>query len=113
MVGRGATPLHLAARRKQPECVHILLYNGALACASTGRYGFPGSTPLHLAARGGSLDCIRMLLAWGADRLQRDASGSPYAASRRLFTNGNAYTPLLAPKRGSTLCATSEAFTLQ
>ncbi|MBA0846830.1 hypothetical protein Goshw_007965 [Gossypium schwendimanii] len=73
--GRGATPLHLAARRKQPECVHILLYNGALVCASTGRYGFPGSTPLHLAARGGSLDCIRMLLAWGADRLQRDASG--------------------------------------
>ncbi|MFQ6640647.1 hypothetical protein Gotur_016365 [Gossypium turneri] len=37
--GRGATPLHLAARRKQPECVHILLYNGALVCASTGRYG--------------------------------------------------------------------------
>lgn len=36
---------------------------------------FPGSTPLHLAARGGSLDCIRELLAWGADRLQRDASG--------------------------------------
>ncbi|XP_040930959.1 putative E3 ubiquitin-protein ligase XBAT31 [Gossypium hirsutum] len=74
-MGRGATPLHLAARRKQPECVHILLYNGALVCASTGRYGFPGSTPLHLAARGGSLDCIRMLLAWGVDRLQRDASG--------------------------------------
>lgn len=38
-------------------------------------YRFPGSTPLHLAARGGSLDCIRELLAWGADRLQRDASG--------------------------------------
>lgn len=35
----------------------------------------PGSTPLHLAAKGGSLDCIRELLAWGADRLQRDASG--------------------------------------
>ncbi|XP_040947397.1 putative E3 ubiquitin-protein ligase XBAT31 [Gossypium hirsutum] len=74
--GRGATPLHLTARRKQPECVHILLYNGALVCASSGRYGFPGSTPLHLVARGGSLDCICMLLAWGADRLQRDASGS-------------------------------------
>lgn len=38
-------------------------------------YSFPGSTPLHLAARSGSLDCIRELLAWGADRLQRDASG--------------------------------------
>ncbi|XP_050367606.1 putative E3 ubiquitin-protein ligase XBAT31 isoform X2 [Argentina anserina] len=77
--GRGATPLHLAARRSRPECVHILLDNGALVCASTGGYSCPGSTPLHLAARGGSLDCIRGLLAWGADRSQRDASGRmPY-----------------------------------
>ncbi|KAM1115636.1 hypothetical protein TB2_006157 [Malus domestica] len=77
--GKGATPLHLAARRSRPECVHILLDNGALVSASTGRYGFPGSTPLHLAASGGSLDCIRGLLAWGADRVQRDSSGRiPY-----------------------------------
>ncbi|OIW08623.1 hypothetical protein TanjilG_03299 [Lupinus angustifolius] len=77
--GRGATPLHLAARQRQPECVHILLDSGALVCAPTGRYGCPGSTALHLAARGGSLDCIRALLAWGADRFQRDASGRmPY-----------------------------------
>ncbi|GLT67067.1 hypothetical protein SLA2020_394000 [Shorea laevis] len=76
---KGATPLHLAARQRQSECVHSLLDNGALVCASTGRYGIPESTPLHLAARGGSLDCIRKLLAWGADRLQRDASGRiPY-----------------------------------
>ncbi|PSR86702.1 E3 ubiquitin-protein ligase XBAT31 [Actinidia chinensis var. chinensis] len=73
--GKGATPLHLAARQRRPQCVHLLLDNGALVCASTSGYGFPGSTPLHLAARGGSLDCIRELLAWGADRLQRDASG--------------------------------------
>ncbi|KAK6935882.1 Ankyrin repeat [Dillenia turbinata] len=77
--GRGATPLHLAARQKRPQCVHILLDNGALVCTSTGTYGTPGSTPLHLAARGGSMDCIRELLAWGADRLQRDSSGRiPY-----------------------------------
>ncbi|RDX63012.1 putative E3 ubiquitin-protein ligase XBAT31 [Mucuna pruriens] len=77
--GKGATPLHLAARQRRSECVHILLDSGALVCASTGGYGCPGSTPLHLAARGGSLDCIRELLAWGADRLQRDASGRiPY-----------------------------------
>ncbi|XVF20062.1 hypothetical protein REPUB_Repub11eG0165800 [Reevesia pubescens] len=80
--GRGATPLHLAARQRRPECLHILLDNGSLVCASTGRYGCPGSTPLHLAARGGSLDCIRKLLAWGADRLQRDASGRiPYVVA--------------------------------
>ncbi|KAL7247522.1 hypothetical protein ACSBR2_002438 [Camellia fascicularis] len=77
--GKGATPLHLAARQRRPECVHILLDNGALVCTSTGGYGFPGSTPLHLAARGGSLECIRELLAWGGDRLQRDSSGRiPY-----------------------------------
>ncbi|OVA18346.1 zinc finger protein [Macleaya cordata] len=78
----GATPLHLAARQRQPDCVHILLNNGGLVCASTGGHGCPGSTPLHLAARGGSLDCIRELLAWGADRLQRDTSGRiPYAVA--------------------------------
>lgn len=77
--GRGATPLHLAARHRRPECVHILLSNEALVSASTGGYGYPGCTPLHLAARAGSLDCVRELLAWGADRLQRDASGRlPY-----------------------------------
>ncbi|XP_027342152.1 putative E3 ubiquitin-protein ligase XBAT31 isoform X3 [Abrus precatorius] len=77
--GKGATPLHLAARQRRSECVHILLDSGALVCASTGGYGCSGSTPLHLAARGGSLDCIRELLAWGGDRLQRDASGRiPY-----------------------------------
>ncbi|KAK8550895.1 hypothetical protein V6N13_119397 [Hibiscus sabdariffa] len=79
---KGATPLHLAARQRRPECVHILLDNGALVCASTGGYVFPGSTPLHLAARGGSLDCVRKLLAWGADRLHRDASGRiPYVVA--------------------------------
>ncbi|XP_058109698.1 putative E3 ubiquitin-protein ligase XBAT31 [Magnolia sinica] len=76
----GATPLHLAARQRRPDCVHILLDNGSLVCCSTGGYGCaPGSTPLHLAARGGCLDSVRELLAWGADRLQRDSSGRiPY-----------------------------------
>ncbi|THG04413.1 hypothetical protein TEA_029261 [Camellia sinensis var. sinensis] len=86
--GKGATPLHLAARQRRPECVHILLDNGALVCASTGGYGFPGSTPLHLAARGGSLDCIRELLAWGADRLQRDSSGFPGSTPLHLAARG-------------------------
>ncbi|XP_028784369.1 putative E3 ubiquitin-protein ligase XBAT31 isoform X2 [Neltuma alba] len=71
----GATPLHLAARQRQPECLRALLDNGALVCSSPGGYGYAGSTPLHLAARSGSLDCVRILLAWGADRLQLDSSG--------------------------------------
>ncbi|MQL98662.1 hypothetical protein Taro_031381 [Colocasia esculenta] len=94
--GDGATPLHLAARQKRPECVHLLLDNGALACASTGSYGYPGSTPLHLAARGGSLDCVRELLAWGADRQQVDASGRiPYVVA--LKRNHGACAALLNP----------------
>ena len=36
--GKGATPLHLASRQQNPDCVHILLDNGALVCASTGGY---------------------------------------------------------------------------
>ncbi|PIN11969.1 26S proteasome regulatory complex, subunit PSMD10 [Handroanthus impetiginosus] len=82
--GSGATPLHLAARQRRSDCVHILLSSGALVCASTGGYSYPGSTPLHLAARGGSLDCVRELLAWGADRLQRDSSGRiPYMVAMK------------------------------
>ncbi|XVF05516.1 hypothetical protein REPUB_Repub05bG0178800 [Reevesia pubescens] len=99
---RGATPLHLAARQRRPECVHILLDNGALVCASTGGYGCPGSTPLHLAARGGSLDCIRKLLAWGADRLQRDASGRiPYVVA--LKHKHGACSALLNPSSAEPL----------
>lgn len=37
--GRGATPLHLAARQRRSECVHTLLCSGALVSASTSRYG--------------------------------------------------------------------------
>ena len=37
--GKGATPLHLAARQRRHECLHSLLDNGALVCASTGGYG--------------------------------------------------------------------------
>ncbi|XP_042509779.1 putative E3 ubiquitin-protein ligase XBAT31 [Macadamia integrifolia] len=78
----GATPLHLAARQRRADCVHILLDSGALVSASSAGFGCPGSTPLHLAARGGSLDCVRELLAWGADRLQRDSSGRiPYTVA--------------------------------
>ncbi|KAK8515740.1 hypothetical protein V6N13_139288 [Hibiscus sabdariffa] len=102
---RGATPLHLAARQRRPECVRTLLNHGALVCASTGEYGSPGSTPLHLAARGGSLDCIRQLLAWGADRLQRDVSGRiPYVVALKhkhgacaALLNPSSLEPLIWP----------------
>ncbi|CAL9149952.1 E3 ubiquitin-protein ligase XB3 [Musa acuminata AAA Group] len=99
----GATPLHLAAKQRRPDCVHILLDHGALVCASTGGgYGYPGSTPLHLAAHGGSLDCVRKLLAWGADRLQRDSAGRiPYAVA--LKRNHGACAALLNPSAAEPL----------
>ncbi|WOL08429.1 E3 ubiquitin-protein ligase [Canna indica] len=100
--GTGATPLHLAARQKWPDCVHILLDNGSLVCASTGRYGYPGSTSLHLAARGGSLDCVRELLARGADRLQRDSAGRlPYEVA--LKQNHGTCAALLNPSAAEPL----------
>lgn len=103
--GVGATSLHLAARMKRPGVVQLLLRNGALVCATTGAHGRPGSTPLHLAARGGCLDSVRELLAWGADRLQRDASGRiPYAVALKYkhpacaaLLNPGAAEPLVWP----------------
>ncbi|XP_027928173.1 putative E3 ubiquitin-protein ligase XBAT31 [Vigna unguiculata] len=100
--GNGATPLHLAARHRRSECLHALLDNGALVCASTGGYGYPGSTPLHMAARGGSLDCVRMLLAYGADRLQLDSSGKiPFSVA--LKHKHKACAALLDPSSAAPL----------
>ncbi|KAK1378327.1 hypothetical protein POM88_025071 [Heracleum sosnowskyi] len=81
--------------------------NGALVCASTGGYSFPGSTPLHLAARGGSVDFIRELLAWGADQHQRDSSGRiPYTIALK-YKHG-ACAALLNPSSAEPLAATDE-----
>ncbi|KAK8952657.1 putative E3 ubiquitin-protein ligase XBAT31 [Platanthera guangdongensis] len=101
---KGATPLHLAAKKSRPTCVRMLLDNGALVCVSTGDYGSPGSTPLHLAARGGCLDSVRELLAWGADRLQMDSAGRiPYVVALKrnhicaALLNPSSAEPLVWP----------------
>ncbi|CAL5422769.1 unnamed protein product [Camellia sinensis] len=101
----GATQLHLAARQGWLGCVHMLLDSGALVCASSRGYGFPGIISLHFAVRGGSLDCVRELLAWGADRLHRDSSGRiPYMVALRhkhaacaALLNPSAPDPLIWP----------------
>ncbi|XP_020585488.1 E3 ubiquitin-protein ligase XB3-like [Phalaenopsis equestris] len=102
--GKGATPLHLAAKQGRPSCVRMLLDKGALVCAYTGDYGCPGSTPLHLAARGGCLESVRELLAWGADRLQMDSAGRiPYVIALKrkhlcaALLNPSAAEPLVWP----------------
>lgn len=101
---KGATPLHLAAKKCRPTCVRMLLDKGALVCVSTGDYGSPGSTPLHLAARGGCLDSVRELLAWGADRLQMDSAGRiPYVIALKrnhicaALLNPSSAEPLVWP----------------
>ncbi|OIW01018.1 hypothetical protein TanjilG_14201 [Lupinus angustifolius] len=98
----GETPLHLAARQRQTECLHFLLDRGALVCATTGGYGYHGSTPLHMAAHGGSVECVRMLLASGADRLQLDPYGRiPFSVA--LKYKHKACAALLDPSYASML----------
>ncbi|KAG8387826.1 hypothetical protein BUALT_Bualt02G0061500 [Buddleja alternifolia] len=64
--GKGATPLHLAARQRRPECVHILLDNGALVCASTGGYG---RIPYTVALRNHHGACAALLNPSSAEPL--------------------------------------------
>ncbi|XP_022143822.1 putative E3 ubiquitin-protein ligase XBAT31 isoform X2 [Momordica charantia] len=105
--GGGATPLHIAARQRQPQCIWILLANGAIVCALTCAYGYPGSSPLHLAARSGSLECVRELLAWGAERLQVDSAGRiPYSIAMKrknracaALLNPSSAEPLVWPSK--------------
>ncbi|ONI03368.1 hypothetical protein PRUPE_6G253500 [Prunus persica] len=62
----GATPLHLAARQSRPECVHALLDNGALVCASTGGYG---RLPYTVALRRKHRACAAVLNPSSAEPL--------------------------------------------
>lgn len=55
------TALHLAAARGYPECVELLLSEGA----KTNVKNYRGLTPLHLAARCSSLECVEILLRDG------------------------------------------------
>ncbi|CAA6656817.1 unnamed protein product [Spirodela intermedia] len=88
--GDGATPLHLAARRRRPECVHFCWR--AELC-------FAGSTPLHAAARGGSLDCIFLHPLRYSIILSLSLSPSPsLSVSRRM-------PYLVALKRHHRACA--------
>ncbi|XP_064943902.1 E3 ubiquitin-protein ligase XB3-like isoform X2 [Musa acuminata AAA Group] len=64
--GTGATPLHLAARQKRPSCVHILVDNGALVCASTGRYG---RMPYEVALKQNHGECAALLNPSAAEPL--------------------------------------------
>jgi ankyrin repeat protein len=60
---RGTTPLHLAALRKDPAYVRILLRNGA----DLGNIDSKGQTPLHQAILTGFVETIKTIVDGGGD----------------------------------------------
>lgn len=64
----GETPLHLACMAGHPNCVKLLLHNGAqVDCQNSN-----GTTPLHYAARYGRQACVTLLLRNGANVARKD-----------------------------------------
>ncbi|KAH8197346.1 hypothetical protein TruAng_008476 [Truncatella angustata] len=59
----GSTPMHVAAREQQPECIEVLLEH----CADVNAKDVSKATPLHMAARTANEQSIRLLMAAGAD----------------------------------------------
>jgi RNA polymerase sigma factor (sigma-70 family) len=76
-MGRGATPLHIAAALEELAVMRLLLERGASVSSS----GADGSTPLHHAAYHGRIRAVELLLQHGADPRARDAhhDATPYA----------------------------------
>lgn len=60
----GETPLHIATRSGNVECLKILMANGGDANAALTTNG---ETPLHIAASKGYIDCLRILVGYGPD----------------------------------------------
>jgi len=63
---RGATPLHLAARRGAQDIVELLLRKGADPDRQMSAVAYKAS-PLYLAAQGGHVEVARLLIAKGAN----------------------------------------------
>jgi RNA polymerase sigma factor (sigma-70 family) len=79
-MGRGATPLHIAAALEELAVMRLLLERGAPVSSS----GADGSTPLHHAAYHGRIRAVELLLQHGADPRARDVhhDATPYAWAR-------------------------------
>ncbi|USE36557.1 ankyrin repeat domain-containing protein [Endozoicomonas sp. SCSIO W0465] len=60
----GETPLHIATRSGNVECLKILMANGGDVNAPLTTNG---ETPLHIAASIGDVDCLRTLVGYGPD----------------------------------------------
>eukprot|EP00397_Hematodinium_sp_SG-2012_P030979 GEMP01032847.1.p1 GENE.GEMP01032847.1~~GEMP01032847.1.p1 ORF type:complete len:350 (+),score=58.79 GEMP01032847.1:53-1051(+) len=71
-LGKGATPLHLAAQRGFTDVSNKLVAAGASVNLPTLR----GLTPLHCAAQGGHVQVVKLLVAHGAQASQKTVSGA-------------------------------------
>jgi len=71
-LGKGATPLHVAAQRGFIDSAKKLITSGAMVNLPTLR----GVTPLHSAAQGGRVDVMKLLIAHGAQLACKTRSGA-------------------------------------
>lgn len=58
----GETPLHIAVKQNNLDCVKFLLFNDA----TTDEIDMKHRTPLFVAVSEGLVDCVRILLSYGA-----------------------------------------------
>jgi len=71
-LGKGATPLHIAADRGFKDITKKLIAEGAMINLPTLR----GLTPLHCAAQGGHVDVVQILVTAGAQTTCKTLTGA-------------------------------------
>jgi uncharacterized protein len=104
--GDGATALHWAAMRGDPEMVELLLKAGANVKATT-RIG--AQTPLYMAASNGNAPTVAVLLQAGADaNAANTANGT--TALMKAAAAGNADTVKLLLDHGAQVNATEPGY---
>lgn len=109
---RGATPLHLAARRRECDTARLLINRNA----NVNALDHEGSTPLHEAADHGRYDMVTLLLDHGADINGRVGVGpipvgtsTPLDRARRGWMPGCGDVARLLELRGGKTSAELEA----
>lgn len=70
LLGKGQTPLHIAAAAGDTQAIRSLLEDGAFVDAVGSSTPYPthrSHTPLHYAVEGGHVDAVNILLEFGAE----------------------------------------------
>ena len=105
--GDGATPLHWAALKGDPEMVRLLLQAGANVNAGT-RVG--SLTPLYMAASNGNAPTVAVLLEAGADA-NAPSTANGTTALMKAAAAGSADTVKLLLGHGAKVNATEPGYT--